>query len=160
MGGGRVRAALACGAILALGAAGCGAEEHKNEPRPQAPTRVSVTVTDDAVTVQPPRIAFGPEPTQQIPQNQHTTQPPIQSKAPLSVVLVASNLTGTNSKLVLHGPRQVTSGALVANGNATTSAGLPTGEYTVTATGIHGASAGKLVVGPYRTSSENDILLP
>ncbi len=145
---------------LALASAGCGAEERPNEPRPQPPTRVSVTVTPRSITVQPPRIAFGPEPTQQIPQNQHAGQPPVRSKAPVDVVFVAANLSRVESKLVVHGPTSATSKRLVSSGNVSLLAALPTGAYTVSAAGVPGAKPARFVVGPYRTSSQNDVLLP
>jgi hypothetical protein len=146
---------------LALVAAGCGVEEHANEPRPQPPTRVSVSVSEDAVTVQPSRIAIGPEPSQQIPQNRNAAQPPVDSDAPLDVVLVAANLTDVDSTLEVRGRRrEADSKPLVANGNISMLASLPTGVYTVSAADIPSAKPGRLVVGPFRTSSENDILLP
>jgi len=150
--------ALAAGA---LAVAGCGAEEHVNEPRPQPPTRVSVTVSEDAVTVQPRRIAIGPEPTQQIPQNAHAGQPPVRSDAPLDVVLVAANLTDVDSRLEVRGRRgSANSELLVANGAVTLQAALPSGIYKVRAANVRGAAPATLVVGPYRSSSENDVLLP
>ncbi|MDX6602134.1 MAG: hypothetical protein QOF13_1336 [Solirubrobacterales bacterium] len=160
MGSGRVFAAGCALAALALATAGCGAEESANEPRPQPPTRVSVTVTPSAITVQPPRIAIGPEPTQQIPQNQHASQPQVKSKAPLDVVFVSANLTDFDSKLEVRGPKDVKSGALVANGNGSMLASLPTGVYRVSAADIPGAKPVRFTVGPYRSSSENDLLLP
>jgi hypothetical protein len=162
MGRGRGRA-LAAGCVagaIALVVAGCGAQEHPNEGRPQPPTRVSVTLTPRTITVQPPRIAFGPEPTQQIPQNQHAGQPSVRSNVPIDVVFVAANLTNANAQLRLHGPRDATSGPLVANGNGTFQASLPTGSYTVRAAGIAGAKPVSFTVGPYRSSSQNDVLLP
>jgi hypothetical protein len=161
MGRGRGRLAAGCAlAALALTAAGCGAEENANEPRPQPPTRVSVTITPRAITVQPPRIAIGPEPTQQIPQNQHAGQPEVQSKAPLDVVLVAANLTDFDSKLELRGPKDVSSGPLVANGNGSLQATLPSGEYMVSAADIPGAKPVRFTVGSFRSSSQNNLLLP
>jgi hypothetical protein len=148
-------------AALALAGGGCGAEERINEARPQPPTRVSVAINEDEVIVRPGRIAIGPEPTQQLPQNQHAGQPTVRSDAPVDVVLVAANLTDRDSRLELRGNgTEDTSRALVANGNASLEAALPTGAYTVVAAGIPGAKPGRLVVGPYRTSSENDVLLP
>lgn len=157
---GRLVAAGCVLAALALAAAGCGTQESANEPRPQPPTRVSIAITPRAITVRPPRIAFGPEPTQQIPQNQHAGQPPVHSNAPLDVVLVTVNLTDFDSKLELRGPKDVTSGPLVANGNGSLQARLPTGVYTVSAADIPGAKPVRFAVGPYRTSSQNDVLLP
>lgn len=146
---------------LALVATGCGVEEHANDPRPQPSTRVSVTVGEDAVTVQPRRVAIGPEPTQQIPQNVNAEQPRIRSNAPLDVILVAANLTDVDSRIELRGPgADATSQPLIANGAVTMQARLPTGVYTVSAADVPRAEPAKLVVGPYRSSSENDVLLP
>jgi hypothetical protein len=156
-----VAAASALLAALALAVAGCGAEQHVNDPRPQPPTRVSVAVSEGGITVQPPRIAIGPEPTQQIPQNQNAGQPQIHSRAPLDVVLVAANLTADSSRLQVHGNgKDVSSQLLVANGNITLQTTLPTGTYRVSAAGVPGAKPATLVVGPYRSSSKNDLLLP
>jgi hypothetical protein len=158
----RAAAALACAAgALALLGAGCGASEHVNDPRPQPPTRVSVAIGEKAITVQPPQIAIGPEPTQQIPQNQHAGQPVVRSGAPLNVVLVAANLTDVDSRLELRGDgRHYSSEPLYANANGTLQTILPTGVYRISAAGIPGAKPAKLVVGPRRTSSQNDVLLP
>lgn len=147
-------------AALALAAAGCGAEENANEPRPQPPTRVSVTITPREITVQPPRIAIGPEPNQQIPQNRHAGQPPIDSDAPLDVVFVTANLTDFDSKLEIRGPKDAASGLLVANGNGTMLTSLPAGAYTIGAADIPGAKPVRFSVGSRRTSSQNDVLLP
>lgn len=161
MGGGTGRLALACGlAALALFAAGCGAEENPNEPRAQPPTRVSVTIRNDAVTVQPTSVATGPEPTQQIPQNSRVAQPRIRSRSPLTVVFVTANLTPVDSRLKIRGPRRATSGPLVANGTGSLQVALPAGTYTLSAAGMPRARTAKLTVGPYRTSSQNDLLLP
>jgi hypothetical protein len=154
-------AALCAAALVATAVGGCGAEERTVEARPQPPTRVSVTVSEDRVTVQPQRIAFGPEPTQQIPQNAHAGQPPVRSKAPLDVTLVAANLTPVESHLELRGRRKrATSRLLAANANVTMQTSLPTGVYRVTAANVPAAKPGRLVVGPYRSSSDNDVLLP
>jgi len=161
MGRGRGRLAAGCAlAALALGAIGCGTEETANEPRPQPPTHVSVTVTPRAITVQPPRIAIGPEPTQQIPQNRHAGQPPVRSNAPVVIVFVTANLTDFDSKLEVRGPKDAISGPLGANGNASLQTELPTGVYRVSAADIPSAKPVRFVVGPFRTSSQNDVLLP
>jgi len=166
MGLGRGRRAPACalGALAAavvLVASGCGAEEHANEPRPQPPTRISVTVAEDAVTVQPERVAVGPEPSQQIPQNVEAEQPSVRSNAPLQLVLVAANLTDVDSRIEIRGNGADTSSKLlIANGAVTMQAQLPTGVYSVRAADVPAAKPARLVVGPYRSSSENDLLLP
>jgi hypothetical protein len=166
MGRRRGRRAPACAfgalaAAAALLAAGCGSEEHANDPRPQPPTRVSVTVGEDEIRVQPGRIAIGPEPSQQIPQNVGAGQPRIRSNAPVEVVLVAANLTDVDSRLEIRGAgADLSSQPLIANGAVTLQAQLPTGSYSVRAAGLPNAEPARLVVGPFRTSSENDLLLP
>ncbi len=148
-------------AVLALLAAGCGAESHPNDQRPQVPLRISVTITPKAITVQPARVGFGPARKQQIPQNQDHAQPPIKGdKGPLTVSIVIANQTRTNSKLELHGPRDVSSVPIPAGAPATLQTDLPTGTYVLGAADIPGTRPGKLVVGPYRASSQNDVLLP
>lgn len=151
----------ACVGAMALGGlSACGAEEHVNDPRPAAPVRVSVAVAEDSITVTPSRIAFGPEESKQIPQNQGQAQKDIGDEGPLNVVLVSANLTPDEAKLKITGPKNRTSGPLVANGNNSFQVGLPTGTYTVSAEGVPGAEPAKLMVGPYRASSQNDLLLP
>jgi hypothetical protein len=153
-------ASCALGALVLL-AAGCGASEHPSGPRPQPPTRVSVAISDGAISVQPPQIAIGPEPTQQIPQNQHAKQPVVNSDAPLNVVFVAANLTDVDSRLQVRGNgKALSSEPLYANANVSLQAILPSGVYRVSAADIPSAKPAKLVVGPRRTSSENDVLLP
>jgi hypothetical protein len=144
---------------LALLAAGCGAQSRPNDPRPQVATRVAITIGPKGVLVRPPRIGFGPEKSQQIPQNQNHAQPPIKTRSPLTVVLVAANQTGVNSRLEIHGRRDSSSGPIPARSPGSYQTDLPTGAYTISAAGIPGPP-GKLVVGPYRASSQNDILLP
>jgi hypothetical protein len=159
LGGGRV-AAICALAATALAIAGCGAQQNVNEPRPQPPTRVSVSITPRSITVEPGRIAIGPEPTQQIPQNQHAGQPPVRSNKPVNIVFVTANLTGFDSKLEVRGPKNVTSGDMVANGNGSLQASLPTGVYRLSAADIPAAKPVRFAVGPYRSSSQNDVLLP
>lgn len=158
--GRRACAAGACIAALAVGALGCGAKERPNEPRPAPPTRVSVAISKDSVTVTPARIGEGTEKGSLIQQNRKQPQPPIHTDEPLNVVFVAANLTPTDSQLEISGPKETTSGLLAANGNGTFQAALPTGTYTVTAADIPGLKPAKLVVGSYRASSQNDVLLP
>jgi hypothetical protein len=146
--------------LLSLAAAGCGSSSHPNDPRPQSATRVSVTISQNAVTVQPARIAFGPEPSQQIPQNQRQAQPEIDTDQPLQVTFVAANQTTFDSHLEVRGPARATSGPLPATSPGSFQTELPAGVYTIVAADIPGAKPGKLVVGPRRTSSENDVLLP
>jgi hypothetical protein len=157
---GRGIAVGACVGALGLAALGCGAEEHANAPRPAAPVRLSVAISDEAITVTPSKIGIGEERHRQIEQNQDHAQPDIGTNKPLTVVFVSANLTPTDSKLEIHGPKDFTSGLLVANGNGSYQAALPTGSYTLSAADIPGSKPAKLLVGPFRASSQNDVLLP
>lgn len=145
---------------LALLAAGCGAQSHPNDPRPQVASRVSITITPTAVIVDPARIGVGPDKTQQIPQNQNHAQPPIETEAPLNTVFVAANQTGEDVRLAVRGPRDAESNPIPGTSPGTMQTDLPAGTYVIAAAGAPGARPGKLVVGKYRPSSQNDVLLP
>lgn len=150
--------AIALGALAFL--VGCGVQERTNDPRPSPPVRVSVTISPSAITAQPRIIGIGPDRTQQIPQNKRAAQPPIRTRAPLTVVFVSANLTNSPTRLEIQGPRDAVSGPLVANGNGTLQVDLPTGVYTLSAADIPGAEPARLAIGPFRASSQNDLLLP
>ncbi|MGN6586475.1 MAG: hypothetical protein ACTHKT_03255 [Solirubrobacterales bacterium] len=164
MGPGRVRSAAAAGllgaALFALTLAGCGESRHPNEQRPQGSTRVSVVVNSGEVIVQPTRIAFGPEPDQQIPQNQDHPQPAIRSKKPLNVTLVTANQTPKDIQLKIRGDKEAESGTIYARSPGSFGVSLPTGSYTISAVGMPKAQAAHLTVGSFRASSQNDVLLP
>lgn len=146
------------GATALLGA-GCGESRHANEQRPQVATRVSVTIGSDGITVQPPRIAFGPEKSQQIPQNQNDPQPPRKTREPLDVVFVIANNTDRDATVqILRGSRELKGAKVLAHSPETVGAELATGTYTVSATGASAPS--HVTVGSYRASSQNDVLQP
>jgi uncharacterized protein YfaQ (DUF2300 family) len=139
--------------------AGCGESRHANDQRPQASTRVSVTIDSQGLTVQPTRVAFGPEKSQQIPQNQNQSQPPRKTREPLNVVFVIANNTDRDATVqIRHGSQQVKGAKVLAHSPETVGAELPTGTYTVSATGA--TARGQISVGSYRASSQNDVLLP
>ena len=140
--------------------AGCGESRHGNEQRPQASTRVSVTISPKEVIVQPARIAFGPEPHQVIPQNQGHPQPPRKTRKPLDVTLVTANQTTIDTQLKIRGPAETESDTVYAHSPGVYGVELPTGSYTITAAGMPGARPAHLTVGSYRASSQNDVLLP
>jgi hypothetical protein len=152
--GGGALAAL----ILALAVTGCGAESHPNAPRPAVPTRVSVTIGENGIVVQPAAIGVGPEKHQQLPQNQNHPQPRVKTQAPLPVVFVTVNQTGKKEKLMVKGPASASSKEIGPRSPGTFAAQLPAGRYTISTAA--GGAAGTLTVGPYRTSSQNDLLLP
>lgn len=143
--------------------AGCGESRHASNQRPQVSTRVSVVIKSDEVVVQPLKIAMGPEKFQEIPQNQDHPEPPLKNaKGPLVVTFVTANQTGTDAKLKIKGGAGdgFESEPVFANSPASFQFGLPTGTYTITAAGVPGAKPARLEVGPYRASSQNDVLTP
>jgi hypothetical protein len=158
---GRARAA-GVGAVLAcaVAIAGCGASTHPNEPRPAVATRISVVIQPHQVIVQRGSVAEGPERDQLIPQNQDAEQPPIKSRKPLDLTVVAANQTGEDTRVVIRGAKQVESETVFARSPETFQASLPSGSYTVVAADIPDARPAHFTVGAYRASSQNDLLLP
>jgi hypothetical protein len=74
-----------------------------------------------------------------------------------------SNATSTNTALEIRGPNlgaPKISPEIVANGNATYQVALPTGRYRIDAADIPRAVPAPFIVGPERTSSQQDLLLP
>ncbi|HEX6456220.1 MAG TPA: hypothetical protein VF009_06840 [Solirubrobacterales bacterium] len=147
---------LAAAALLI----GCGESRHANEQRPAVSTRVSVTISRREVIVQPTRVAFGPEPHQQIPQNQDHSEPPIKTKKPLDLTLVTANQTPTDTKLRIRGGKEAESDTIYAHSPGTFGVELPAGSYTISAVNMPEARPAHLTVGAYRASSQNDVLLP
>jgi hypothetical protein len=161
MGPGRVRAATAAavlvGATLLLG---CGESRHANEQRPQVSSRVSVTISQKELIVQPTRIAFGPEPEQEIPQNREHPEPPIKTDASLDLTLVTANQTAKDVQLKIRGSKEAESDTIFAHSPGSFGVNLPAGSYTISAVGMPEARPAHLAVGSYRASSQNDVLLP
>jgi hypothetical protein len=160
MGPGRARALTVAALLGAALLAGCGESRHANEQRPQVSRRVSVTINPKQLIVQPTKVAFGQERTQQIPQNEDHPQPPIKTKAPLDLTIVAANQTATDTKLKITGDKSGESDTIYAHSPGTFGFKLPAGEYTITAVNMPQARPAHLTVGSYRASSQNDVLLP
>jgi hypothetical protein len=161
MGAGGWRAA----AVAALIAAstlllGCGESRHANQQRPNVSTRVSVTVNDKEVIVQPVEIGQRAEATQEVPQNVDDPEPPIKTTKPLDVIFVTANQTATDMKLKIRGAKEAESDTIFARSPGSFQVSLPTGSYSLAAVGMPGARPAHLTVGRYRASSQNDVLLP
>ena len=151
----------ACLLVSAFLVAGCGAEEHANDPRPASPSEVTASISQTAVSVQPSAIGVGgSQGTQPLGQNAGQKEPTISSKTPMTVAFTIANLTNFRTQLEIQGPVNKTSPPLLAQGTANFKADLPTGSYTITAADIPAATAAHFKVGPKRTSSANDLLLP
>jgi hypothetical protein len=151
---------LALAGVVAALLAGCGESRHPNRQRPQVSTRVSVTINPKQLIVQPTKIAVGAEPTQQPEQNEGNPAPPIKTKAPLDLTIVAANQTATDTKLKITGRKSGESDTIYAHSPGTFGFDLPAGRYTISATNMPESQAAQLTVGSYRASSQNDLLLP
>jgi hypothetical protein len=162
MGSGRARAAAVAGLLAALTLlVGCGESRHANEQRPQVSTRVSVIILGEKMIVQPGRIAFGPEKTQQIPQNQDHPQPPTHGNGPLNVTFVVANQTAQDATVqVLRRSRELRGAKIFAHSPGSFQVDLAAGTYVISAAGMPKARPAHLTVGTYRASSQNDVLLP
>lgn len=160
MGPGGARALAVAAVVGAALIAGCGESRHANEPRPQVSTRISVTINPNQLIVQPTEIGTKAEPNQEVEQNQGNPAPPIKTKAPLDVTVVAANQTAKDTKLKITGTKDGESETIYAHSPGTFGFNLPAGNYTVSAVGVPGAGSAHLKVGAYRASSQNDLLLP
>ena len=160
MGPGRARALAAVAVVGATLLAGCGESRHANEQRPQVSTRVSVTINQHELIVQPTQVGIEAEATQEIEQNQGHPAPPIKTKAPLDLTIVAANQTTTDTKLKLSGAKNGESDTIYAHSPGTFGFKLPAGDYTISAVNMPESQPAHLTVGSYRASSQNDVLLP
>jgi hypothetical protein len=139
---------------------GCGESRHDNEQRPQVSTQVSVTISPTQVIVQPVKIGMEAEEFQEIPQNQGHPEPPIKTKRPLDITLIAANQTGTDTRLKIEGRKEDETETVFARSPGKFQVDLPAGSYTISAMDLPKARPAHLTVGRYRASSQNDVLLP
>ena len=126
---------------IAFAAAGCGAEDFANDPRPPAPIEMTAKVSDDQVLVSP--IRFDGKPV----------------GAGLASVTIA-NLGGETTELTFSGPQEPrTTDPIIANGVLDYKIDLRPGQYTVSAAD-EAVRPMQFTVGPERPSAQNDLLLP
>ena len=130
---------LLAGAVF-LGGCG-GGSDFKNEQRPPTPVQLTGVVTDKEVTISPGRVGGGP------------------------VILIVSNQTEMSHTVTLEGGGTTdTVGPINPLATARLQSTLKPGEYTVKA-GSPKATPGEvkpgtLSVGPERSSSSGQLLLP
>ena len=148
------------GVVGAVLLAGCGESRHANEQRPQVSTRVSVVINQHELLVQPAKVGTEAVATQEIEQNQDHPAPPIKTKAPLDLTVVAANQTAKDTKLKITGTKSGESDTIYAHSPVTFGFNLPAGKYTISAVGMPGTQPAHLTVGNYRGSSQNAVLLP
>lgn len=125
---------LAAG-FAALAISACGDEDFENNPRPPAPIELSALISDGAVKVSPANgIGAGP------------------------ATITISNQTDDPARLVFEGPTDDSSDQIIAGGTGSMKMNLAEGDYTISAG--DGGPTENLSVGPERSSSQNDLLLP
>jgi len=151
---------VALGALCLLALASCGAEEHENDPRPALPIEITVSISEKSVDVSPASVGFSGGDQQHLTQNEKTPSQEIDRDVPQTVNFTISNTTTFDTALDIQGPQKRSSGPVVANGTAEFKVDLPTGDYTIGAADIPGATAAELRVGPKRYSSSSELLLP
>jgi hypothetical protein len=124
-------------AVLALAAAGCGAEDHPNEPRPPKPIEVTAQVDNKRVTVSPDKFGAG------------------------LAIFTISNQSDSETSLTLEGPIEDESVPILpGNVTDTFKVAMETGDYVVGAGTDSSAAPAEVRVGPERPSSQDDLLLP
>jgi hypothetical protein len=160
----------------ALLSAGCGPSSHANDPRPPTPAEITVNIAPTQVQVQPFTAGVSNKTTANLSQNQTdpadtpggpgggtVTEPQADPKADLVVHFTISNATTTNTALEIRGPNIAeakVSPEIVGSGNGVYQIALPTGRYRIDAADIPAARPAPFIVGPERTSSQQDLLLP
>jgi hypothetical protein len=123
--------------------AGCGGSDFKDKPRPPVPLEITGVITDKNVTVSPAKFGAGP------------------------VTLIISNQTQESHTVTLEGaplqnkatPTQ-TVGPINPLDTANIQQNLPEGKFLVKVSSSSPIKPATLIVGPPRSSSSNQVLLP
>jgi hypothetical protein len=131
----RGRSAAAVLVVAAVAAAGCGAEDFPNEPRPPAPIELSAKVDDRNVVVVPDDVGAG-----------------------LATVTISNQSEGA-VELSFDGPNTARTREIAAGETGSVQFQLETGDYIVESN-VPTIQPGQIVVGPERESAKNDLLLP
>jgi hypothetical protein len=129
---------VACAlAAIGLTAAGCGSDDHPNEPRPAKPIEVTARVDNDVVDVSPSEFGAG------------------------LTVFTISNQSDEAVALTLDGPVAATSQTLEPSAVSDDfKVDLQEGTYEVTGGLESRAKPQELLVGPARPSAQDELLLP
>ena len=130
----RGRCAVA-GLVVAALVAGCGAEDHPNDPRPPATVELSAKVDNRKVVVVPRAIGAG------------------------LATFTISNQSADDVQLAFDGPNSAQTDEIPAGGVGQIQFELQTGEYSVEPS-VPTISAGTMSVGAKRPSAQNILELP
>lgn len=151
---------LAALSLVALIAAGCTSEPRENLPRPPIPAGISVRLAEQQLDVSPVRVGFGPQTRQQVIVDERDGEIQGPADEPLPVKLTITNATQRPARVEVIGPARRISRVVTPTGTEVLETRLPTGNYRVRAAGPKNGASAKLVVGPDRSSPQNDLLLP
>jgi len=133
------RSFLAGLALLSCaGVAGCGAEDHPNDPRPPAGVELSGVIDDHRVIMAPEEIGAG------------LAQITFSNQSDDDVELEFLDGTGKRAGQLTE---------ISAGGVGSVQLDLEEGEYEISPN-VSTISSGSLSVGPERPSAQNDLLLP
>jgi hypothetical protein len=137
--------ALGTAAVVAAAAAGCGDDsDYKNTDRPPAPIVITAFIAKDKISVSPTKFGAGPIQLKVVNSTDRSQ----------SVTLETADKPGSDAA----GVRQVT-GPINPNDNATLSANVRAGTYSVHVSGDD-IRAATLDVGEERPTSQQDLHLP
>ncbi len=131
----RGRCAAAGLVIAAVFAAGCGAEDHPNDPRPPAPEELSGKVDNQKVVVVPDALGAG------------------------LVTVTFSNQSADDVQIAFDGPTSAQTDEIPAGGTGSVQFQAETGEYAVEAS-VPTIKPAVMKIGAERPSAQNDLLLP
>ena len=129
--------AAAAFAVLGLTAAGCGSEDHPNDPRPPKPIEITARVDNDVVDISPSEFGAG------------------------LAVFTISNQSDSAVELTLDGPVAAASPSIEPGSVSDDfKVDLLEGDYEVTGGTESSAKPTQLVIGPERPSAQDELLLP
>jgi len=122
-------------ALAAIVVAGCGRDDHENDPRPPVPAEISVKIGQEEVVVSPSEFGAGP------------------------TNFTIANLGDRGAIFAIDGPTVAQSDEVPAGGTGVLKTELVSGDYRASAEGGDAAPF-NFQVGPERPSAQDELLLP
>ena len=122
--------------LAAVVAAGCGSEDHANEPRPPVPIDLSARIDNGRVEIAPRDVGAG------------------------VATITISNQSADEVELSFNGPGQDSqTDGIPAGGVSSIKLDLAEGDYLIEPD-VSSIASAELAVGPPRKSAQNELLLP
>lgn len=144
---------IVAGALVA----GCTAESRPNDPRPPLVPVVSVSVSEDSISVAPRGVGLPGQRTPNVNQNRTAPQNQGDRSEPAVVNFRTSNLIRREVPLLLEGPVERVY-RMPPSSPGSFLAGLEPGIYRLSSPASRGTA--RLLVGASRVSSSGDLLTP